>query len=93
MLPAHRMLNASVLAIMGEDAFLRGSVPCRVNVEHGVQITGLEDEMVSQRDVATIDSTLSPKRKDTLTHPSGNYVLDQLLQDNGVNQRWILSRA
>lgn len=90
MLEIHRMMSESVLSVMGQGAFLRGEGPVQINVEHGVQITGLEDNIVSERDVATISTDLSPRKGDILTHPDGNYELDKPLQDNGVNQRWIL---
>ena len=94
----------SALALLGGASLLRGNVPCNVSIEHGVQVTGFDnnsagttftqgDYMVVERDVATIDGVLSPKVGDTLHHPDGNYVLDVLLEDKGAYRRFILRKA
>lgn len=82
-----------VLAGLGEDSFLRGTVPCKVNIEHGVQMTGYEDGLIVEKSVATIDKTLAPKRGDTLTHPDGNYVIDGVMTLSGFTGRYILREA
>lgn len=78
---------------MGEDSFLRGSVPCRVNIEHGVQVIGSDDNVVVERSIATIPHAVSPKVDDMLAHPDGNYKLDVVYQDSGVNKRFILIKV
>ena len=78
---------------MGEDSFLRGSVPCRVNVEHGVQVIGTDDNMVMERSVATVGSEHVPKVGDLLAHPDGNYKLDTIFADNGSSKRFILLKV
>lgn len=83
-------MSQGVLAILGEDSFLRGSVPCKVNIEHGVQIVGHDDNTVVERSIATIGIEHAPKVGDTLTHPDGSYKLDAPFQDNGANPRFIL---
>jgi len=78
---------------MGEGSFLRGTVPCRVNIEHGVQVIGSDDNVVVERSVGTIDAALEPKVGDTLTHPDGEYKLDAVFADNGVSKRFILLKV
>ncbi len=78
---------------MGEGSFLRGTVPCRVNIEHGVQVIGSDDNVVVERSVATLDASLLPKVGDTLTHPDGEYKLDAVFADNGVSKRFILLKV
>lgn len=78
---------------MGEDSFLRGSEPCRVNIEHGVQVIGTEHDVVVERSVATIAGSALPKVGDTLTHPEGTFRLDALFSDNGALRRFILLKV
>lgn len=85
---AFNSLTKAVLAILGKDGFLRGNVPCRVNIEHGVQVAGYEEDATYARSVATIVSTLNPRKGDALKHPDGEFVLDGLVADNGYTQRW-----
>lgn len=75
---------------MGEDSLLRGTVPCKVNVEHGVQIIGTDETTVIERSVATILNEHTPKVGDALSHPDGNFKLDAIYQSNGVSTRFIL---
>lgn len=72
---------------------MRGSVPCRVNIEHGVQVIGSDDNVVMERSVATIPTAVSPKVDDYLSHPDGDYKLDTIYQDNGVNKRFVLVKV
>ena len=99
-----RQATKSALALLGGASFLRGNVPCRVCIEHGVQLTGFDnagagtsytdgDYMVVEKDVATIDAQHSPRVGDTLKHPDGDYVLDALLEDKGVFRRFVLRKA
>lgn len=78
---------------MGEGSFLRATVPCRVNIEHGVQVIGSDDNVVVERSVATLDAALAPKVGDALRHPDGTYTLDAVFADNGVSKRFILLKA
>lgn len=86
-------MTQGVLAALGEDSFLRGSVPCCVNIEHGVQVIGSDDNLVVERSVATIDIALLPKVGDTLTHPDGAYKLDAVFADNGASRRFVLIKT
>ncbi len=81
-------MSQGVLNLMGQDSMLRGTVPCKVNVEKGVQVS--IDDVVYERDVATISNDLAPVVGDSLVHPFGQYTLDRKLQNNGFNTRFIL---
>lgn len=90
MLSVFKQMAEGVLAVMGEDSLLRGDVPCKVNIEHGVQIVGMDDNVVVERSVATISDLHVPKVGDRLVHPDGSYKLDAIFADNGANPRFIL---
>ena len=87
-----------VLASLGEDAFFNGSsTPTKVNIEHGVELAGVGGEqaanrgdLVTNRDVLTLSSSLSPKAGDTVTFVATgkSYRLEHLVEDNGVTQRF-----
>ena len=97
MLAVFQRMSQGVLAVMGEDSLLRGNTPCRVNIEHGVQVVGMdtmrEDNIVVERSVGTIDVSHMPKVGDALTHPDGTFRLDAIYADNGSNKRFILIRV
>lgn len=93
MLDLFKRATKSALSLLGESAFLRGTVPCKVNIEHGVQFAGMDDNVLVDRDVATIDSDLNPKVGDTLTHPDGNFVLDTKIEDRGAFSRFIVRKV
>lgn len=44
-------------------------------------------------DVASIDATFNPKVGQILTHPDGTFLLDRLLDDNGVVRNFIIVAA
>lgn len=87
---AFQRMTSAVLAILGEDALLRGTVACRVNIEHGVQVTGEDGMTVLERSIATIASSSDPKVGDALMHPEGSYRLDVQTGNNGHSKRFIL---
>lgn len=87
-LSAFQRMSQTVLSLMGEDSVLRGYEPCKVNVEKGVQVN--IDDVIYERDVATISNDLNPVIGDSLDHPFGAYTLDRKLQNNGFNTRFIL---
>ena len=75
MLDIFTQATKDALALLGESAFLRGTVSCQVNIERGVQLAGLDTEFetaretrnaVMTRDVVTIDASLDPKVGNTL---------------------------
>ena len=91
---AFERLAKSVLRRLGQDALLISGAtvtPCRVNIEHGVQVTGSFNDAVFERDVATFDtSEVTPTEGNTLEHPAGRYRLDSKMQDVGVLVRYTL---
>lgn len=90
MLSAFQRAGKSILAVLGQDAFLRGEMtPVRINIEHGVDVYN-DGQLVGQKDVATIPIEAQPRIGDRLVHPDGTYTLDNLYQDNGVNKRYVL---
>ena len=102
MLDLFRQATTSALAILGEGAVLRGTVQCKVAVEDGVQLAGLDTEFETARDtrnavmvrsVATISSEHNPKVGDSLVISSTNYKLDVLLEDAGPFRRFILLKV
>lgn len=93
MLDIFKQAAKDALASIGEGAFLRGTVLCNVNIEHGVQVTGHDENIVFERAVATLDASLDPKVGDSLTHPDGNFVLDALMNDSGSFRRFIVRKV
>lgn len=98
-------MTESVLSLLGEDAFLRTTVACKVNIEHGVQLTGADAEsaayrgdLVVNRDVATIALRHAPQSGDTLhfpatgtgPHAGKHYRLESRIEDNGFSQRYVV---
>ena len=93
MLELFRAATAAALDILGGDSVLRGSVPCKVNIEHGVQLAGLDENMVVDKDVATISKVHNPKEGDSLQHPDGSYVLDVKIEDKEAYARFIVLKV
>lgn len=85
----------SVLSRLGQDAFLRSTVACRVPIERGVEIVGQYGEVVALRTVATLDKALVPASGDALSlvDSGEDYTLDALLADNGYTVRYTLLEA
>ena len=103
MLPLFAAAAKAILASIGEDGLLRGTVPCRINIEHAVQVTGIdagsraEDrrDLLVDRDVASIESIYAPKYGDPITvfHQDGsstNYTLEFAIRDNGALKRFVV---
>lgn len=87
-----------ILAITGEDAFYDGAaVPIKINIEHGVQLTGMGGEeatyrgdLVANRDVATLllrHGAVSGKR---FVQGGKTYRLEHKVEDNGVTARFVI---
>ena len=85
-----QQMTNTVLAVLGENALLRGTLACRVNIEHGVQVTGEDGMTVLERSIATIPSSVNPKVGDALMHPEGTYRLEVQTANNGHSKRFIL---
>ena len=96
-------MTESVLSLLGEDALLRGATPCKVNIEHDVQLTGMDGERAANRgdlyvnsDVATIAKRHNPKGGDALKftgagpHAGRSFRLETMIEDNGYSRRYIV---
>jgi hypothetical protein len=91
MIRAFARMTKGVLAVLGEDSFLRGeTIPYKVNVEHGVDVEGFNDNVIVQRSIATIPVEANPKTGEMLAHPDGTYRLEVLHEDNGHSRSFIL---
>ena len=90
-----RMAERLLAGPLSQQATLRGSVLCRVNLEHGVEFTGYEADVAHEHVVATLLKSVSPKRGDTLdTERDGAFVLDSpAFQDNGHTVRFVVRKA
>ena len=90
-----RMAERLLAGPLSQGAVLRGNVPCRVNLEHGVEFTGYEADVAHEHVVATLLKSVSPKRGDTLeTDNDGSFVLDgPAFQDNGHTVRFVVRKA
>lgn len=93
MLELFQAAASDALSLLGEGSTLRGTVPCQANIEHGVQLTGFDDDMVVSKSIATIHKQHNPKVGDSLTHPDGNFVLDAVLTDSHTFSRFILRKS
>lgn len=102
MLDLFRQATESALSLLGESALLRGTIVCQVNIEHGVQLTGMDTAFEAARDtraaattrsVATIASAHEPRGGDSLTQGTSNYRLDALLEDTGAFRRYTLIKV
>lgn len=93
MLPVFQQAAKGLLLALGEQSLLRGTVACRVNVEHGVEVVGDDTDVVVLRSVATIESTYNPKVGDTLSHPDGEYQLDAIFANSGATMRFVLLKV
>ena len=96
-----------VLSLLGENALLRTSVPCKINIEHGVQLTGMDGEAASyrgdltvERDVATLLKEHDPKKGDRFTfdadsgpHAGTTWRLEQMIEDNGYTRRYVVMKV
>lgn len=96
-----------ILSVLGEDALLREAVPCKINIEHGVQLTGMDGEsavyrgdLVVERDVVTILKTANPKSGDRFKfnpnsgpHADQTWQLESMIEDNGYTRRFVVLRV
>ena len=89
-------MSQSILATLGEDALFDGAtVPERVNIEYGVEMTGMDGDrsqargdLVVARDIATVHRYHRTGEK--FLQNGVRYRLEAMVQDNGVNKRFIL---
>ncbi|CAG2126909.1 hypothetical protein LMG31506_00233 [Cupriavidus yeoncheonensis] len=101
-LSAFQRLSDRILARLGEDAVLRNTVPCRVNIEFNVEVVGTDGQMSFARAVATCQRSLRPQRNESLALvdaagvpiPDQAYLIDSpAFEDNGYTARYVLRRA
>lgn len=90
-------MHERLFARLGEEAVLRGSVPCRVNIEHGVVIQYEigdakfhQSEVAATVSVANIETKHAPKPGDALQVGAKIYVIDAIAADNGFMARCVL---
>lgn len=96
-------MTESVLSLMGEDALLRNAVVCKANIEHDVQLVGMDAEraqsrgdLVTNSDVITLAKQHNPKGGDTLKftgtghHAGRSFRLETMIEDNGYSRRYIV---
>jgi hypothetical protein len=87
-----------ILDLIGEDAFLAGALtPIQINVEHGVQLTGIggdqaqyKGDLVANRDVATIHTRHNPQSGQTFVQGGATYRLEFMVEDNGATKRFVI---
>jgi hypothetical protein len=84
------------LSLLGKSALLREGVPCQVNIERDVQLTGMDTPyetaketrgVVLTRDVMTIEAVYDPKTRDTVRVGEIVMVDDVPTVPVGVNYR------
>lgn len=90
-------MHERLFARLGEEAVLRGSVPCRVNIEHGVTLQYeigdakfYQSEVATTVSVANIGSEHAPKVGDSLQVGVKTWVIDAIALDNGHMVRCVL---
>lgn len=90
-------MHDRLLARLGEQAVLRGSVNCQANIERGVVIDYEQGDDKFQRsefaavvDIANLPAILDPKPGDTLTVGVDSYVIDVVAANNGHLARCVL---
>ncbi|WP_315127208.1 hypothetical protein [Comamonas antarctica] len=99
MLSVFSDMAEGILDLLGEDAFYAGATtPIKVNIEHGVQLTGLGGEeasyrgdLVANRDVATILLSDQPAAGRAFTQNGKQYRLEHKVEDNGVTARFVIT--
>jgi hypothetical protein len=90
MLAVFSRASKRVLNILGQDSFLRGVACGKVNVEHGVQLTGQYEDATFVRDIGTILVEFLPRPGDALDHADGTYTLGEQIESNGATKRFVL---
>lgn len=90
-LPVFQRATERLLARLGEEALLRGTVACRVHIEHGVEVQGTHGEVTVATAVATMFKALAPRQGDALVVGGTTYAVDSPpFADNGATVRVVL---
>lgn len=87
-----------ILDVLGEDAFYDGATtPIKVNIEHGVQLTGMGGEeatyrgdLIANRDVATLFLRDNPQAGKRFVQNGKTYRLEHKVEDNGVTIKFVI---
>jgi len=87
---AQARATGRLLAHVGEDSTLRGDVPCKAAIQHGIVVEGLYGEVSSYRTVSYLLESLAPREGDSLTIGGKDYVIDAVDSGNGYLTRVIL---
>jgi hypothetical protein len=90
-LPVFQRATERLLARIGEEALLRGTVTCRVHIEFGVEMQGEHGDVAYERIVATMPRALAPRQGDALVVGAASYTVDSPpFADNGATVRVVL---
>ena len=91
MIPIFEKAANSILARLGQDAFLRGTEPCRAQIQYGVEIIDAMNEVATEQIVVTLMKSLNAKRGDSLVVGSKSFVIDSpAFQDNGTTVKHVV---
>jgi hypothetical protein len=85
--------TSSILARLGEDAVLRGTVNCKAHIDRDVQMTDREGNVFVATQVVTISKAHAPVADDSLVVGSETFVLETMIDDNGYSVRFIGRKA
>lgn len=90
-------MHDRLLARVGDEAVLRGTVPCLINIEQGIvndyeigDDKFVRSEFSSSVKMANIPSKHDPKTGDTLTVGTETYTIHTVAEDNGYLRRCVL---
>lgn len=89
---AFERMHNRLFAHLGRQASLQG-IECLAMLEHGVATTGEYGEVTGRVSVATVRCNLNPRLGNTLVIDGENYVLDQLLKNDGDTAEFVVRRA
>lgn len=83
-------MHDRLLAHLGNEAVLRGTEDCKVNVEHGVGVQGEYGEVVAFKTMAYVPTNLSPRIGNTLLIEGKTWVIDSIESDDSyVTRVWL----
>ena len=90
-------MHERLLSRLGEQAVLRGTTDCLVNIERGVVVNYengddkfVRSEMAAVVDIANISTDLNPQPGDALVVGTENYTIDAIAANNGYMARCVL---
>lgn len=72
-----------LLARLGREAVLRGTVQTRVDIARGVVQIGEMGQLMEPRDTAVLFSSVAPRVNDTLEVGGSVWILDGRITDDG----------